>query len=228
MGGVSIRVSYFAAARDLAGVSEELLALDDGAHTVGDAFEAICKAHPKLAVYRGRLALAKNGEHCRVDDSIQDHDEISVLPPVAGGTNVVLAEVRDTPLSVDEAMNAVRHAGAGAVAVFLGTVRDHADGKSVASLSYEAHPALAPKELKRALEEVCAGYSDVRLAALHRVGHLAVGDVAVVVAASAAHRAEAFAACRRAIDRIKEIVPIWKQEFAADGSAEWVNFDPQS
>lgn len=228
MSTFAIRVSYFAAARDLAGVSEEEVSLSSDVTTIGAAFALLCTLHPRLLPYQGRLAFAKNGEHARTDEVLEKGDELSILPPVAGGSRVVLAEVRATKLSVDEVLDAVRHPGAGGVAIFLGVVRDHADGKRVASLSYEAHPTLAPKDLMRVLEEVCGEHPNARLAACHRTGHLVVGDTAVIIAASAPHRDEAFAACRKAIDRIKEVVPIWKEEFAADGTSEWVNFDPRA
>ena len=97
--------------------------------------------------------------------------------------------------------------------MFTGVVRDHAEGKPVARLDYEAHESLAKKEMERVLLAVASEYPGARLAAVHRVGRLDVGDVAVCVAASAPHRAEAFSACRAAIDRIKETVPVWKKEW---------------
>ena len=110
------------------------------------------------------------------------------------------------------------------IALFVGTVRDHADGKPVARLDYEAHP-LAAREISRVLDAIAAGTPGVRLAAVHRSGQLVVGDLAVIVGAAAAHRAEAFAACRDAIEQIKALVPIWKKEWAPDGSAHWVNLE---
>ncbi len=111
------------------------------------------------------------------------------------------------------------------MAIFTGIVRDHADGQAVARLDYEAHPEMATKEMRRVLEGIATEIPSVRFAATHRVGKLEVGDLAVVVAASAPHRAEAFAACRLAIDRIKETVPIWKKEWGPDGEAHWVNLE---
>jgi molybdopterin synthase catalytic subunit len=105
------------------------------------------------------------------------------------------------------------------------SIRDHADGQRVSRLDYEAHESLAEKEMKRVLEGVVAEHTGVRIAAVHRVGTLGIGDVAVCVAASAAHRDDAFAACRKAIDRIKETVPLWKKEWGRDGDARWVNLD---
>lgn len=221
-----IRVSYFAAARDLAQTSSEDLQLNESAPSMADAFRAICERHPALTRYQERLLLARNDEHARMSDQVKEGDEIAVLPPVAGGSGVALAEIRETELSIDELFRAVRHTDAGGVCVFVGTIRSHANGQAVARLTYEAHPALAPKDLRRVLEEICAEHPTARLAATHRVGALNVGDIGVVVASSAAHRDEAFLVCRKAIDRIKESVPIWKHEFFVDGTASWVNLDP--
>ncbi|MBR8741360.1 molybdenum cofactor biosynthesis protein MoaE [Nocardiopsis sp. MG754419] len=139
---------------------------------------------------------------------------------------ISLAAVRDTPLSVDEVLAAVSHPRAGGTAVFVGTVRDHDHGRDVAALSYSAHPTVETR-LREVMEKVLVettipGRPVVRMAAVHRVGDLEIGDLAVVVAASAAHREEAFAACRRLIDDLKAQVPIWKNQAFGDGETEWV------
>ena len=137
--------------------------------------------------------------------------------------NVVrLAELRDTPLSVDEVRAAVADPGAGAIALFIGTVRDHDGGREVTRLSYTAHPSAAA-ELRIVAEKVAADFDVRALAAVHRVGELDVGDLAVVVAVACPHRAEAFRACRTLIDNLKHGVPIWKDEQFSDGTSEWIN-----
>jgi molybdopterin synthase catalytic subunit len=217
-----VQILYFAAARDLAGADSEQVELPSTL-TARD-FRAWLGAHkPRLAPYLPRMRLALNGELSGEDIQIGDGDEVCILPPVAGGS--LLAEVRDQPLSVDEVLRAVQHPEAGGIAIFLGVVRDHHEGKAVARLDYESHVTLANKELLRILETLMAAHPGTRIAALHRVGELAIGDAAVVVAASAPHRAEAFAACRQAIDQIKASVPIWKREWSPDGSALWVNLE---
>jgi molybdopterin synthase catalytic subunit len=134
-----------------------------------------------------------------------------------------LVVLRTTPLSVDEVIAAVAGPGAGAVSVFLGTVRNHNDGRAVVKLEYQAYEAMALAEMKRIVAELGAEIADVKLAVAHRTGTLVVGDVAVVCAASATHRGEASRACRALIDRIKERVPIWKREHGPDG-AYWVGW----
>ncbi|MEW1953907.1 molybdenum cofactor biosynthesis protein MoaE [Terrabacter sp. NPDC080008] len=156
---------------------------------------------------------------------------------------VTLAEIRETPLSVDEVLSSVSSPRAGGVCLFVGTVRDH-DGpeshrsapdenqqdnpgsrdswdKAVAALDYSAHPQAA--DSARALaERLAADGRAVRIAVVHRVGHLEVGDVAVVVGVSAEHRGEAFEVCRELIDEFKATIPIWKHQQFADGADEWV------
>lgn len=134
-----------------------------------------------------------------------------------------LLAVRDTPLSVDEVFAAVGDDAAGGTTLFVGTVRDHdgRPGTAVTRLTYSAHPS-AEAELRRVAEKVAADFPVRALAAVHRVGELAVGDIAVIVAVSCAHRGEAFAASRRLIDDLKSQVPIWKHQVFDDGSQEWV------
>jgi molybdopterin synthase catalytic subunit len=141
-----------------------------------------------------------------------------------GAMTSIHVEVRTEPLSVDALLALAAHPTAGGTAVFLGTVRDHtpeAPGAVVTGLEYEAHPE-AVARLREVAEKVAVDHDVIALAAEHRVGPLAVGEAAVVVVASAAHRAEAFAACRALIDTLKAEVPIWKREGFADGSHTWV------
>jgi molybdopterin synthase catalytic subunit len=134
---------------------------------------------------------------------------------------VRLIGIRTEPLSVDEVLAAVADEGAGGTVVFTGQVRDLDHGRGVTGLSYTAHDTAAA-ELRRVAEKVAAESGALALAAVHRVGELAVGDLAVVAAASCPHRAEAFAACRALIDELKATIPVWKHQRFDDGSSEWV------
>lgn len=234
---VQVQVRYFAAARELASCESELVTLPAVEVSSADLLELLALRHPRLAPYLSRLRLAINDELRYDAPVVRSGDVIDVMPPVAGGAPdesrpaawVDLAHERgrvgllNTPLSLDEAMRCVSHPAAGGIAIFVGVVRNHAEGKSVDRLDYEAHDTLALRELENVANEVLNEQPEVRVCAVHRVGTLAIGDLAVVVAASAPHRAEAFTACRALIERIKERVPIWKKEWAADGSASWVN-----
>jgi molybdopterin synthase catalytic subunit len=133
------------------------------------------------------------------------------------------SRIRTTTLSLEEAVLAVSHGGAGGVATFLGVVRSENEGRPVTLLEYEAYGAMAEAELGRILDELTLEVEGTRLFAAHRVGALSVGDVAVVCAASAPHRGEAFDACRKLIDRIKARLPIWKREHGPDGPY-WVGW----
>jgi molybdopterin synthase catalytic subunit len=136
-------------------------------------------------------------------------------------TDVRLVDIRDSALSVDEVLAAVRDPRAGGVTFFVGAVRDSDEGRGVTTLDYESHPT-AITELARVTREIAETHDVIAVAAVHRIGHLDIGDLAVVVAASAVHRAEAFEAARALIDRLKESVPIWKRQSYDDGSTDWV------
>ena len=134
---------------------------------------------------------------------------------------VALVALRDQPLSVDEVLDAVRHPACGGIALFVGVVRDHDHGEAVTSLDYESHPS-AVDAMRRTCDDVLARSQAYRVAAVHRTGALRVGDLAVVVAAAAPHRGQAFDACRDLIDTLKAQTPIWKHQSLGDGSTEWV------
>ncbi|OIH97775.1 molybdenum cofactor biosynthesis protein MoaE [Curtobacterium sp. MCBA15_001] len=143
------------------------------------------------------------------------------MPDVDPADRVVLADVVDTPVSVEQVADVVATDQDGAVVTFAGVVRDHDGGKGVTALGYERHPSAGAviAEVARSIAEAHPG---VRIAVLHRVGDLVVGDVALAAAVSSPHRAEAFAACAALVDLVKESVPIWKHQEFTDGSDEWV------
>ena len=138
-------------------------------------------------------------------------------------TRILRAAVTEEPISLSEHEDLVAHRGAGAVVGFAGVVRDHDGGRGVLRLEYSAHPS-AGETLFEVLAEVAASCTGVRaLAASHRVGALAVGDAALVVAVAADHRQQAFETCAQLVDTVKERLPMWKHQFFADGTDEWVN-----
>lgn len=135
---------------------------------------------------------------------------------------VRLLDLRDEPLDVAQVLAAVADPAAGGVNLFVGNVRDEDHQRAVAYLDYDAHPS-ALDRLREVAEEVAAEFDVIALAAVHRVGHLEIGDTAVLVAAAAKHRGQAYDASRAFIDRLKERVPVWKHQVFADGDDEWVN-----
>ncbi len=223
---------FHGGARELVGASETSLELDSPCDEAA-LRRAILTQHPALDGYLARMRLAQNDAFVLGDATFSHGDIVDVMPPVAGGSGpldsssekVTLCAIRDTPLSMDEVMHAVADPTAGGIAYFAGVVRNHHGGKRVDRLEYEAHPTLAQKEMARVLAGVAGEFACTKIAGVHREGTLAVGDLAVLVAASSPHRAEAFDACRAAIDRIKETVPIWKKEWATDGTPEWIRLE---
>ncbi len=134
---------------------------------------------------------------------------------------VRLVDIREAPLDVTEVLASLDDAAAGGLTLFVGTVRDHDENKAVTGLEYSAHPT-ALTQMQAVAEEVAKEYDVLAVAVVHRVGKLAIGEAAVVVATAAAHRGEAFDASRALIDRLKQTVPIWKHQLFADGTDEWV------
>jgi molybdopterin synthase catalytic subunit len=218
---MNVRVRLFASAREAAGVGHLVLELPDG-RAVRDAIAAVTALHPPVSAIR-QMVVARNREYVGLDEPLADGDELALIPPVSGGA-VSSSErilVSTAPLSVDAAIDTVRGPDAGGIVVFLGTVRDADRGKRVRHLEYEAYPEMAEAKMREIASRLEKVHGPVRIAMHHRVGDLAIGDVAVVVAAAAPHRDAAFSAARAAIDELKRVVPIWKKEYTDDG-AVWI------
>jgi molybdopterin synthase catalytic subunit len=215
-----VTLLYFAAARERAGKGSEVVELPDGA-TAADAREAACGAHPALRAVADKLRLAVDQEFASGDRKLRDGSEVALIPPVSGGSGAGPHRISPEPLEVGAAFADVHGTDAGAVVTFVGTVRDNARGKSVVRLDYEAYPEMALKVFARIAEEAARKWSGARIAIHHRVGKLEPGALSVVIAAAAPHRAEAFDACRLAIEELKKDAPIWKREHYPDGSS-WV------
>jgi molybdopterin converting factor subunit 1 len=219
-----IHVLYFAVFRERLGCDGEPLELPAGA-TVGDAIAALAQRHRTIADLRGRFRVAVNQDFADDARALADRDELALIPPVAGGADPRHVVLSPEPLSLDRCIAAVTGPSVGGIATFTGLVRRDSRGKTIDHLEYEAYGAMAVKVMTELCDEIEREITGARLAVEHRVGRLAIGDIAVVIAAAAPHRAEAFAACRALIDRLKERVPIWKREVATDG-AEWVGLGP--
>jgi molybdopterin synthase catalytic subunit len=218
---MNVRVLYFAVVRERLGRDAEELELAGGA-TADDAWRELVRRHPELASLRAVVKLAVNEEFAGGDRALADGDVIAIIPPVAGGSGCF--RVSEEALSLDEVVRAVTAHEQGGVVTFTGVVRSQSRGKRIVRLEYEAYRTMAERKLEE-IGEACAQEFGARVAIVHRVGKLAVGELAVVIAASAPHRAAAFDACRAAIDRLKESVPIWKKEIAEDGE-EWIGLGP--
>ena len=217
---MNVRVRLFAALREQAGTSQLELELPEGAQ-VSDVWSALGLGGAEPA----SLAFALNRAYADREDRLQDGDEVALIPPVSGGDDPFahpLAELTPEPIDLGRLIARVADPGAGAIATFLGTVRNVARGREVLWLDYEAFDEMAVLELERVARRVIEENGCIRAAIAHRTGRLEVGEASVAVAVSAAHRHAALTACQQAIDTLKQTVPIWKKERYADGE-EWVS-----
>ena len=204
-----VTVRLFAGLRERAGVSR--VELEDVAR-VADVW-------PRLGLgdEPPGLMLAVNREYAERGHELRDGDEVALIPPVSGGAFRILAE----PLDVAAVLREAEHEDAGGVASFVGTVRRRSRGRDVLHLEYEAFEEMAEPMLERLAADLTARHGLCAVAIHHRVGRVEVGEPSVAIAVSAPHRASALEACREAIDRLKETIPLWKKE-VYDGGEEWI------
>ncbi|OLC58111.1 MAG: hypothetical protein AUG14_12245 [Candidatus Rokubacteria bacterium 13_1_20CM_2_68_19] len=216
-----VRVRFFARYREATGRERlEIDLPDDG--TVESAWSAVVHRHPELEAYRPFTLFAVGHDYVAPEHRLQAGDELCLFPPVSGGAGGDRYQVVTSPLSPDTAAAAVDHPGAGGIVVFSGVVRNETGGRPVKYLEYEAHSPMAEAKMREIGDTVHARWPGVkRVAMLHRVGRLEIGESSVLIAVSAAHRGDAFEACRYAIDTLKQTVPVWKKEHFEDGEI-WV------
>ncbi|MFL5183208.1 MAG: molybdenum cofactor biosynthesis protein MoaE, partial [Microvirga sp.] len=176
------------------------------------------REHPRLERMRPVTMVMVNKTYVTDDHLLRDGDELALIPPVSGGARPRFS-IQTEPLDPRLTESLVAHPGAGAIATFIGTVRDHGRGRQVTHLEYEAYAPAAELTMAQIANEIHERWGIDHVAMTHRVGSLAVGEASVVISVASAHRDAAFEACRYAIERIKEIVPIWKKEHYADGAA---------
>ena len=218
------KVLLFAGLKERARADEIEVRLPPGA-TVGDLLQAIAQQHPSLADMVGGCRVAVDQEFMQPSDSA-DGKEIALIPPVSGGHDGESSiKVSHQPLELSAVVSAVEHRNAGGIATFTGNVRGRSRGQAIEHLDYEAYEPMALKVMREIVESIEADIEGARVAIHHRLGRLQVGETAVVIAASAPHRAEAFDACRRAIEALKQDVPIWKKEVSTSGQS-WIGQGP--
>jgi molybdopterin synthase catalytic subunit len=206
-----VSVRLFAALREQAGVRERQVDVPEGA-TVADVWSRL-----ELGQEPQGLLYALNREYVERTAPIREGDELALIPPVSGGA----FKLSDAPLSLDDVVREVATEEAGAIATFTGTTRARSRGRVVVRLEYEAYEGMAEQTMAEIAEELKQRYQLLDIAVHHRVGVVDVGGTSVVIAVSAAHRADALAACRDAIDRLKTRVPLWKKE-VYEGGEEWI------
>jgi MoaE-MoaD fusion protein len=204
-----VKVKLFAGLRERAGWSERDV---DGVARVEDVWAAL-----DLGTEPPGLLYAVNKAYVERDGELADGDEVALIPPVSGGS----FRLSEEPLSLEAVVEEAASEEAGAVATFIGTTRIHSRGHTVTHLDYEAYEGMAEQVMAEIAEELKARYELCEVAIHHRIGRVGIGDRSVVIAVSAPHRQDALAACKDAIDTLKERVPLWKKEVYLGGE-EWI------
>lgn len=220
---MKVRVLFFGPARDFAPKDGVELDIPEGA-SVKDALQKLVEKFPTLKDPLARWRIAVNAEYADLTTALKDGDEMALIPPVSGGLvtkEADLVALTDQPIDLNALFSFVSSPKAGALVSFLGTVRDNNKGRGVDALTYEAYRPMAEKELRRLVWEMRERWSLCKVAIVHRFGTLSVGEISVAIVVSAPHRSDAFDAARYAIERLKEIVPIWKREHFTDGTTQW-------
>jgi molybdopterin synthase catalytic subunit/molybdopterin converting factor small subunit len=206
---VKVTVRLFAGLRERAGWAEREL---EGVERIGEVWPAL-----GLGEEPPGLLYAVNREYAARERELSDGDEVALIPPVSGGS----FRLSEEPLSLEAVADEVRSDEAGAIATFVGTTRVHSRGRTVVHLEYEAYGGMAEREMERIAAELRERYDLSAVAIHHRVGRVPIGEPSVVIAVSAPHRHDALAACKDAIDTLKETVPLWKKE-VYEGGEEWI------
>ena len=221
---MTIQILFFATLKDAAQTSQLALEVPENA-TIADLQHELIAQFPKLERLLPHTRIAVNQEYAKPDFILKEGDEVALIPPVSGGQSEPFVQVRAEKLSLDEVVDAVRAEmgdRAGAICTFLGVVRSTStdlDGQShddIEFLDYEAYAPMAEREMRRIALE-CRQRFGAACAITHRTGRLGLGEASVAIAVAAAHRGEAFEACRFAIETLKKEVPVWKRETARDG-----------
>ena len=235
---MQVRVLYLGMLREIAGHDKEVVQLSDNAR-LADLFSQLQNRLPRLAGFRGSIALAVNYEYCGGQTLLRDNDEVALIPPVSGGRRTDDPSTAEIPLplisehahittskiNTASIAEAIRKPEDGAVAIFDGIVRNNSRGRRTLYLEYSAYDRMALNKMEELARQALARFAvrDVRI--VHRTGRLQIGETSVYIAVASAHRAAAFDACRWLIDTLKTTVPIWKKEFFEDG-AVWADGEP--
>jgi molybdopterin converting factor subunit 1 len=220
---MNVSVRLFAGLQDIIGAREISLDLEDGA-TMAELRDKLSNVYPNVTPYLSTLVYAVDDEYVPTGHALRDGDDVALIPPVSGGGGVF--KVTPEPLDPQMLVQAVRRDESGAVVLFYGVARNHSEGRKVQALEYQAHESLAEKKLREVADEVRRRWPITDIGILHRTGRLEIGETSLLIAVSAGHRQEAFEACHYAVDRIKQIVPIWKKEIWEDGEGAWVAGHP--
>jgi len=226
---MKVNVRLFARYREAAGRDRIEIDLPDGG-TVEGAWDAVTSRVPALAAYRPFTLFAVANDYVPADRRLAPGDELCLFPPVSGGAPEApgdLIAVTTEPLSERAMADAVADPGAGAIGLFSGVVRNHTGERQTKYLEYEAHTPMAEAKMREIATMLRSRWPGLRrIAIVHRIGRLEIGESSVMIAVSSPHRREAFEACHLAIDTLKETVPVWKKEYFEDGEV-WVGLQSE-
>jgi molybdopterin converting factor subunit 1 len=223
-----VKVLFFGVLKDVVGRAEDYLELENGA-TLGGVFDHYSSRFPRMREMAGGILLARNQEFAGPSAPVADGDEIAFLPPVSGGAPSPL-EISENgnffgltwhPIVTRRIADRLLRGEDGAVVTFEGVVRNNAQGRLTHYLDYDCYEPMAIRLMARIGREITASYGIDRIALVHRLGRILIGETSVAVIVTAAHRKAAFEAALEGIDRLKRVVPIWKKEHFADGEV-WV------
>lgn len=229
---VKVKVLFFGMVKDIVSASEATLTMPEGA-VLSQVFDHYETQFPALSNLKSSVVLARNQEFVPLSTHIQDQDEIAFLPPVSGGTGQWIKQITlepaghffaltRQPIHADELRNLILQDQDGAICTFEGVTRNNSKGRTTRFLEYECYESMAIKLMAQIGQEIAAEHGITRIAIVHRLGHLEIGEASVLVMAAAPHRGASFDATRAGIDRLKKTVPIWKKEFFSDGEV-WVD-----
>jgi molybdopterin synthase catalytic subunit/molybdopterin converting factor small subunit len=231
-----VTVRLFGMTKTLAGNQGSLSFPLTGARRVRDLIDLLDAGYPQIGelVHKKKILVSVNQEIAHEELEIQDSDEVALLPPFAGGAGMghitdvsELVRVQRENFSIDAELDRVRSRSTriGGIAVFLGTARDRSKGRDVESLTFEHYEGMAQKKLREIRERALKDFDVIEVLILHRYGEIAIGENIVLIVVGAEHRADAFRACKWAIDELKQITPIWKREQTPEGDV-WVEEHP--
>lgn len=208
---VRVRVRLFATFREIVGTRQVTWSAEDGL-TAGDLVDQLLAKYPRLAAHRRTMLVAVNESFASSDRPLQDGDDVALMPPVSGGAGHL--DIRRSAIDLQAVIESVQRDDAGAVVLFIGTVRSD---PGVRALDYEVYRPMALKQMAEIAELTKKKFGVLEVSIVHRLGRVVVGKPSVAIAVSAPHREEAFAACEWAMNEVKRIVPIWKTESKPEG-----------
>lgn len=223
---MKVQVLFFGPTHDLTGFDRDQVELAEG-ETLDDLWRGYERRFPRLREMAGSLAAAVNQEFAERSQVLREGDEVAFLPPVSGGAGDDFFRIARQSIPTQELARQLKAPEDGAVVIFEGIVRNHSHGRRTLYLEFEAYEPMAVRKMEEIGREIRQRFPVDRIGMTHRVGRLEIGETSVAIIVTSAHRSAAFEASRYAIDRLKQIVPIWKKEYFEDGSV-WAEGEGQT